>query len=65
MAAKSKTNSSRAAKKIPKRRPLKGLYVEGIPTEDRAVWKGELQRHCQEASDDNEKTTEKQMERIK
>ena len=33
-------------------------------TEDRAVWRDELQRHCEDLCDNQEKTAETQRERI-
>ena len=48
---------------MPKPRPLKLLYVEASFTEEWAVWKEELQRHCEEVYDEEE-TAEKQKEII-
>ena len=41
------------------RKPLKELHVEGSFTEDRAVWKEELQRHCKEGHANKEETAER------
>ena len=46
-----------------KRAVFKNLHVDGHVIEDRAVWTGKLQRHCDEVYD-NEETAEKQQERI-
>ena len=40
-------------------------HVDGVLTEDRAIWKEELQRHCEEVFEDVEETIEKQEDRIK
>ena len=44
---------------LAKREPLEELHVEDSFTEDRAVWKEELQRHCEEVYDDKEETAER------
>ena len=44
---------------VAKREPLKELHVEGGFTEDGAVWKDELQRHCEEVHADNQETAER------
>ena len=49
-------------KKIPKRKPLTELYVDGNFTEDGEEWKNG--RHCDEVYVDPEKTIEVQEERI-
>ena len=51
-------------KKIPKRKPLDVLYVNGSFTEDREEWKKELQRHCDEVYVDPEETKDEQEKRI-
>ena len=51
-------------KKIPKRKPLTELYVNGIFTEDREEWQKELQRHCDEVYVDAMESREEQEERI-
>ena len=43
--------------------PLKERYGDARFTEDRAIWTGELWRHCEEDYDEKE-MTEKQEERI-
>ena len=45
-------------------KPLKGLFVGGHFTEDRAVWNEERQRQCENVHDDKGETTEKQEERL-
>ena len=44
---------------------MKQLYVGGVFTEDRAMWKEELHKHCQELYVDVHETIEKQEDRIK
>ena len=44
---------------------MKELYVGGVFTEDRAMWKEELHKHCQELYVDVHETIEKQEDRIK
>ena len=45
--------------------PLKELHVGGKLPEDRIIWKGEVQRHCEEENEDVEETIEVQEDRIK
>ena len=41
------------------------MHGSGVFTEDTAIWKEELQRHCEEVYEDVEATIEKQEDRIK
>ena len=50
-------------KRISKRK-LAVLFVNGSFTEDRTVWKRELQRHCEEVYVDPGETIEEQEKRI-
>ena len=47
-------------KRIPQRRPLTELYVDGKFMEDRGVRNNELQRLCEEGSEDAEGAMEEQ-----
>ena len=51
-------------KRIPKRKALTELYVNGIFTEDREEWQKELQRHCDEVYVDALESKEEQERRI-
>ena len=50
---------------MPKRKPQKELYEDDRFTEDRIIWKQELQRHCEEAHENVEETIEMQVDGIK
>ena len=52
-------------KRTPKGRPLKEVYVDATFTEDRNIWKEELQRHCEEIFEDVAETIEIQEDMIK
>ena len=50
---------------MPIRRPLKELYVGGMFTEYRIIWKNALQRHREGVNEEVEETIKVQEDRIK